>query len=80
MAQPTSFHWRNFLTILSVMILIGTEVFGVALAGGWALGGLFELGDTLTYALMGLFSLLALYALVILWRHCVAVEPISGRA
>ncbi|WP_112664621.1 hypothetical protein [Microvirga flavescens] len=62
------------------MILIGTEVFGVALSGGWALAGLFDLGPIVAYVLMGLFSLLALYALVALWRQCVAVEPLTKRA
>jgi hypothetical protein len=67
---------RNLVTVVSVLILIGTEVFGVALAGAWALGGLFELGPTITYVLMGLFSLLGLYAMVGLWRSSVRVEPI----
>ena len=38
---------RNLITIVSVLILIGTEVFGVALAAGWALAGIFELGDVI---------------------------------
>jgi hypothetical protein len=67
---------RNLVTVVSVLILIGTEVFGVALAGGWALAGLFELGDTFAYILMGLFSLLGLYAMLGLWRNAVAIEPI----
>ncbi|MGO4707399.1 hypothetical protein AB4072_16670 [Microvirga sp. 2MCAF38] len=62
------------------MILIGTEVFGVALSGGWALAGLFDLGPIVGYVLMGLFSLVALYALVALWRHCVTIEPLTERA
>jgi hypothetical protein len=41
---------------------------------------LFELGDIVGYILIGLFSLFALYVLVVLWRRCVAVEPLSGRA
>jgi hypothetical protein len=31
------------LTYISVLILVGTEIFGIALAGAWAIGGLFEL-------------------------------------
>ncbi|HEX5868029.1 MAG TPA: hypothetical protein VFY72_10010 [Beijerinckiaceae bacterium] len=58
------------------MILIGAEVFGVAIAAGWAIAGLFELGDTIGYALMALFSVLGLYAMVVLWRRAVEVEPI----
>ena len=36
---------RNAITIVSMMVLVGTEVFAVAIAAGWALAGLFDLGD-----------------------------------
>lgn len=80
MAQAKSTNWRNVITIMSIMILVGAEVFGVAIAAGWAIAGLFELGDYVGYALMALFSLFAVYILVNLWRRCVAVEPLAGRA
>lgn len=80
MAQPKRMNTRNLVTILSIMILVGTEVFGVAIAGGWAIAGLFELGHVVGYVLMGLFSLFAIYILVVLWKRCIAVEPIIGRA
>ena len=80
MAQAKSTNWRNVITVISIMILVGAEVFGVAISAGWAIAGLFELGDIVGYILIGLFSLFALYVLVVLWRRCVAVEPISGRA
>ena len=70
-------HGRAFITIISVMILIGAEVFGVALASAWALAGLFELGDVISYGLMGFFGLFGLYLMVQLWRRAIAVE--SGR-
>ncbi|KAA2236700.1 hypothetical protein [Salinarimonas soli] len=60
------------------MILIGTEVFGVAVAAGWAIAGLFELGDTVSYVLMLLFSGLGAWAMVVLWRRAVQVEPIRA--
>ena len=50
---------RNMITILSLMVLVGTEVFAAAIAAGWALAGLFDLGDTVGHILMALFSLLA---------------------
>ena len=78
MAQPKRMNTRHLVTILSIMVLVGTEVFGVAIAGGWAIAGLFELGDLVGYALMGLFSLFAIYVLTILWRRCTTVEPIGG--
>ncbi len=79
-AQPTGTNWRNLITIISIMILIGTEVFGVAIAAGWAIAGLFELGDIVGYVLMGLFSVFGAWILLKLWRRCTTVEPISGRA
>jgi hypothetical protein len=71
-------HGRSFLTVVSVMILVGVEVFGVALAGAWALAGLFELGDVVGYALMAVFSALGLYLMVQLWSRAIAAE--RGRA
>ena len=62
------------LTILSVMILVGVEVFGVALAGGWALAGLFDLGEIVGFVLMGVFSLFGIYIMVHLWRRAHAAE------
>ena len=56
-------------TLASLMILVGIEVFAVALAGAWAIAGLFELGHIVGYVLMALFSLLALYMMVQLWRR-----------
>ncbi len=75
MAEPQN-RTRNLITIVSVLILIGTEVFGVALAGGCAIAGLLELGEPAAYVLMGLFSLLGIWAMVGLWRNSVAIEPI----
>ena len=69
---------RHLLTIGSMMLLVGVEVFGVAIAAGWALAGLFELGDVVGHALMVLFSLFALYIMVQLWRRAVSVEPLRG--
>jgi hypothetical protein len=78
LAQPTRVNYQNLLTVVSVLILIGTEVFGVALAAAWAIAGLFELGDVIHYVLMVLFGLAGLYAMIHLWRRAVAIEPISG--
>src|SRR5215211_4354918 len=79
LARRNDINWTNLLTIVSVLILIGTEVLGVALAAGWAIAGMFELGDTVGHVLMGLFSLLALYAVYLLWRRAAHIEPIRGR-
>jgi hypothetical protein len=72
-----SINWRNVGTILSLMILVGAEIFGVALASGWAIAGWFQLGTTIEHALMGLFCLIGAYALFLFMRKAVSVEPIS---
>ena len=77
-AQRRGLNAGNLLTVISVLILVGAEVFGVAIAAGWAIAGLFELGDVAGYVLMGAFSLLGVYAMLILWRRAVQIEPIRG--
>lgn len=67
---------KNLWTVISVMILVGTEVFAVALAAGWAIAGLFELGDTVSYVLMAIFSAGGLYLMAGFWQKAVTVEPI----
>lgn len=76
--RPLALNTRNFVTIISAAILIGTEVFALAFAAGWAIAGIFELGTTVQYALMGLFSLLGLYVMVRFVQSANKVEPIRG--
>ncbi len=70
-------NWRNLIMVVSLGILIAVELFGVALASGWALAGLFELGAIVSYVLMALFSLLAGYAMVNLMRRVLKVERLT---
>jgi hypothetical protein len=67
----------SWLTLISLSILVGTEVFAVALAAGWAVGGLFELGSTITYGLMAVFSAAGAYIMLRFVQNAVAVE--NGR-
>ena len=78
-AQSSRTNWQNLITVISVMILVGAEVFGVAFAAGWAIAGLFELGETVSYVLMAVFSLLGLYAMAVFWRQAVRIEPVTER-
>lgn len=72
-------NWRNLIMVVSLGILIAVELFGVALASGWALAGLFELGPIVGYVLMALFSVLAAYAMLNLMRRVLKVEHLSER-
>lgn len=69
---------RNLITIVSMMVLVGTEVFAVAIAAGWALAGLFDLGDTVGHVLMGVFSLVAAWVMLQLWRRATSIEPLRA--
>ena len=64
MAAQKPINWTNALTLASVAVLVGTELVGAGGAAGWAIGGLFQLGDLLT-----------LYYFL---RAALAHEPIRG--
>lgn len=65
---------RALLTTISLMVLIGTEIFGVAIAGGWALAGLFELGDYVGYGLMAVFAAFGVSLMTQLWRRAAVAD------
>lgn len=73
-------NFRSLITILGLMVLVGTEVFAAAIAAGWALAGLFELGDRVGHVLMGVFSLGAAWILYHLWRRAISIEPLRTPA
>jgi hypothetical protein len=70
---------KNFLTIVSVTILVGTELLGASLALGWALGGMFELSQLWRQILIGLFLLIGLYSVWRFYKVASAVEPIYDK-
>ena len=78
MAEVAPINWTNAMTLISVAILVGTELVGAGVAAGWAIGGLFQLGGTMTRMLEGLFILTALSGLFYFLRAALAHEPIRG--
>ncbi len=68
----------NALTLASVAVLVGTELVGAGGAAGWAIGGLFQFGDTLTHVLEAALILLALTGLYYFMRAAMRHEPIRG--
>ena len=48
-------HWTNVITVVSAAILIGTEIIGAGMATGWAIAGLFGLGEIGAYVLEAVF-------------------------
>lgn len=66
----------NFLTIASVTILVGVEVLGAALAAGWAIGGLFQLGKQVTWGLMAVSLAAGAWATYKFTLGALKVEPV----
>ncbi len=65
---------RGLMTVVSASLLVAVQAITVAIAAGWALGGLFHLGDIGEYGLMVVFSLLALYLSFLYVRRAVQAE------
>jgi hypothetical protein len=78
--SPTDDVGGGIFTVISVTVLVGTEIIGAALAAGWAIGGLFEIGQILTYALMAIFAACGLALLVMFVRSALRVENTGRRA
>ena len=77
-ASPRPINVTNLTTLISVAILVGTELVGAGWAAGWALGGLFQLGETLSRALEIGFTLTGLAGLYYFMRAAVRAEPVRG--
>ena len=78
MPSNAPINWNNALTLVSVAVLVGTELIGAGAAAGWAIGGLFQIGDMLTHALEAILILAALAGLFYFVRAALRHEPIRG--
>ena len=67
-------NWQNFITVVSVGILLGTEL--LAMAAGWALGGIFQLPPDMSIGLEIIFVLIGCYAVFKFIRAALLVEPL----
>lgn len=67
---------RNLLVITSVAILVGTEILGAALAAGWAIGGLFQFGREITWAIIAVCLAGGLWATIRFVQNALRIEPI----
>jgi hypothetical protein len=76
LATSAPINWTNAITLTSVAVLVGTELVGAGGAAGWAIGGLFQFGETLTHGLEAVLILLALVGLYYFLRAALAHEPI----
>ncbi|MBB3809318.1 hypothetical protein [Pseudochelatococcus contaminans] len=55
---------RSLITVVSAIVLVAAEFFALALAAGWAIAGLLELGQLFEYIFMVAFGLLAAWATI----------------
>jgi len=78
LAEAAPINWTNATTLASVAVLVGTELVGAGGAAGWAIGGLFQLGEVVTHILEAVFILSALTGLFYFLRAALAHEPIRG--
>jgi hypothetical protein len=77
-AEKKPINWRNTITIVSVAILVGTELIGMTWAAGWALGGLLELPRAFRMAFEIVGGVLGAIGLYYFVRAAIKVEPIRG--
>jgi len=77
---PRKVVWLHVLTVMSVTILIGAEVFGAAFAASWALSTLFGLGGIGARALDIFFMLCGVAIMVQFVRSAHLIEPFTKRA
>ena len=78
MVDAAPINWTNAVTLISVAILVGTELVGAGAAAGWAIGGLFQLGEASPGRSRALLILAALTGLFYFLRAALAHEPIRG--
>ena len=78
MADRKPINWQNTLTVVSVAILVGTELIGLTWAAGWALGGMFGLPQVARYGIEIIGALIGFVGLYYFVRAALRVEPIRG--
>jgi hypothetical protein len=70
----------GLFTVIAVTVLVGTEIIGAALAGGWAVAGFFDFGPIFEYVLMAIFGAGGLALLSMFVRSALRVEGAGRRS
>jgi hypothetical protein len=67
----------NWITFISLLILVGAELYGIAFAGAWAVAGLFEFGDVLSTATYGVFGLIGTWGLYAFGKRAYGMDDLG---
>lgn len=78
LASPRRINWQNATTVISVAILVGTELVGLTWAAGWALGGLFQLPPVISAGFEVFGALIGLVLVFYFVRAALRAEPIRS--
>ncbi len=78
MAEKKPINWQNTITIVSLAILVGTELIAMTWAAGWALGGFFELPPLFRRAFEALGFVAGVVGLYYFMRAAIKAEPFRG--
>ncbi len=78
MAEKKPINKQNLVTLISLAILVGTELTAMTWAAGWALGGIFELPPLFrrVFEVTGFAAGIA--GLYYFMRTAVKADPIRG--
>ena len=76
MTTPKKINRTHLITIISAAILVGTEILGAALAFGWAMGSLYQLGEIAKDILIGLCLVGGIYSIWKFVKSATKIEPI----
>jgi membrane associated rhomboid family serine protease len=76
LAAGKSINWQNATTVVSVAILVGTELVGLTWAAGWALGGLFQFPPVVSAGVEIAGAVVGLVLVYYFVRAALRVEPI----
>jgi uncharacterized membrane protein YuzA (DUF378 family) len=70
-------NWKHTISVVSLTVLIGVEILVAGVAAGWAIAGLFGLGEIAAYVLEALGGLFALYMVWSFFQTARKAEPLT---
>jgi hypothetical protein len=77
--KPGRINWTNLLTVGSAAILVGAMILALGFSTGWALAGMFGLGETGTWVVEAILVGVAAAGVAAFWRLATSIEPVIER-